>query len=352
MSADQTPPAGRTRRRGLVQCAGLLIAYACLISANAAEQRTTDDGRPIQVTFGGGSARGTFAAIGEGLGEMIRRQYPGSSYTYEPGSLVGAFARIVRGSLPIGIAGAAEITAALNGRKPYSRTYTQDDFSVVARIADRMQGYVVMRKDFADRYSLSTWSDIAKRKPPMRFSMGQLGNLSVYNQSTAFLNAIGVTRDDIEAWGGTIYLFPLRASIDLIKDNKADATFSAGFHPDARLFELERSTPIVFLPLGEGAVTRVAQEFGASIDHISAEHYGFLHSDYLSTSFGIYILAGPGATANQIYKITKALHKNFDMLTAMHPTLAAFEPSMLPKGEPYQLHPAAAQYYREVGLLR
>ena len=87
--------------------------------------RADDRGR-LDVTFGGGSAQGSFAAVGEALGEMIRREYPGSAYVYEPGSLAGALVRVARGQLPIGLAGQAELAAAIQGEEPYREALGKD----------------------------------------------------------------------------------------------------------------------------------------------------------------------------------------------------------------------------------
>lgn len=331
----------------------MALPMACLIgaTAHAAEPLVIDDRQAIEVTFGGASPHGVFAAMGEGLGEMIRREYPGSSYTYEPGTLAGAFVRTVRGELPFGLAGTAEITAALDGLKPFRRRYVLDEFTVVARIIHNITSYVAMRKDFAEHYDIKTWQDIAIRQPPMRFSMGQLGNLTVYRQASAYLDAIGVSRNDIEAWGGTIYQLPQRTSMELLKDGKADAAFSAGFHPDARVLELARATPVLLLPFGQTAIDKVANQFSAHIMSIPAEAYDFLDNDYPSTAFSAYIVASPHTDPALVYKVVKSLHTHFEILKEMHPSLAQSDQSMLPMSGAFKLHSAAKQFYREVGLL-
>jgi TRAP transporter TAXI family solute receptor len=181
--------------------------------------------------------------------------------------------------------------------------------------------------------------------------MGQLGNLTVYLQASAYLDAIGVKRDDIESWGGTIYQLPRRASMDLLKDDKADAAFSAGFHPDASVLELARATPVVLLPFGKSAINRVANQFNAQIVSIPEDAYDFLNEDYPSTAFSAYIVAGPSTDHELVYKVVKSIHAHFGILQGMHPSLAQSDQSMLSMHGAFQLHPAARQFYREAELI-
>ncbi len=304
----------------------------------------------LDVTFGGGSAQGSFSAVGEALGEMIRREYPGSAYVYEPGSLAGALVRVARGQLPIGLAGQAEISAALKGQAPYRRAYAADEFSIVARVADGMYAYVLARNDFLARHRIETLADVARDKIPVRVSLGQKGNLSVYNQARTIFGVSGLDEGSIKQSGGEVFYFPARASIDLIKDNRADMMFSAGFHPDARLFELVRATPVAMLPLGQEAIAAVTQEMGVEPAVIPPGLYEFLTLPYDSTSLPIYIVASPQTGDATVYKIVTALYKHFDYLRSLHPSFADYSADNLPRPGPFRLHPAAAAAYRDLGV--
>ena len=308
------------------------------------------DRRPIDITFGGGSAQGSFAAVGEALGEMIRREYPGSAYVYEPGSLAGAVVRVARGQLPIGLAGQAELVAALNGDAPYRRVYGPDEFSVVARVGDGMNAYVLARADFLAKNQIESLADIARQQVATRISFGQIGNLSVYNQAKAIFDFHGVDQDVIERFGGEVFFFPARASIDLLKDNRADMMFSAGFHPDARLFELVRATPVKMVPLGQAAIDALVERIGVEPAVIPPGIYDFLTEPYQSTSLPIYVVASPRTDDTAVYKIVTALYKHFDYLTKLHPSFAHYRADMLPRPGRFRLHPAAAEAYRDLGV--
>lgn len=333
---------------GTILFAGLLGAgsFSCAQAATV-----TDDGEPVDVTFAGGAAGGTFSAVGEAITEMIRREYPGSSPTYEPGSNAGAILGVAEGRYSMGLGAPIEMAIGFRGEPPFEKAVARDDVRIVARIADGMKAYFIGTKTFMERNGVRTLEDIAQKKLPVRISIGQQGNLSVVSQAEAFLAAHNLSVDEVKSWGGTVYHYPAGQSFDLMRDARADITFTAGWHPEGRILELARSIPITFIPVEQRAVDQVAEKFGVETAVIPKGTYTFLDEDYYTTSIGIYLIAGPKASDQEVYKVAKSLHRRFDYLRGVHKVFSTYEPDMLPESGPYELHPGAAQYYEEAGLL-
>lgn len=309
-----------------------------------------EDRVPLRVTFAGAAAQGTFAFLGEGIGEALRREYPGTSFTYQPGSIVGSVVQTVAGNFPFGLAGNAELAAAMRGEPPFPRVYQGDEFLVVARIIDQMLAYLVLREDVAQRYDIKSMADIATKHPSLRLAIGTRGNLSVYNQARAFFSSHGFGTKDIRRWGGAIYYQDRNSSMDLLRDGRIDGVFSAGFYPDPRLLETIRATPIRFIALGTDAVRQVAEEMHSGTGVIPAGVYDPLTVDYPSTALGIYVLASASTSEQDVYKVTRAIYRQFDYLRSLHPLMRDYQSAMLANSKPFSLHPGAARFYAQVGL--
>ena len=59
-----------------------------------------------------------------------------------------------------------------------------------------------------------------------------------------------------------------------------------------------------------------------------------------------------GASNEVAYGMTKALWTNLGLLTAAHAAAKAIDPKRALEGMPVPLHPGAAKYYKEVGILK
>lgn len=325
-------------------------ALFAVVLAGSGSVVAQEDLAPLQVVFAGAAPQGTFSFLGEGIGEALRREYPGTAFTYEPGSIAGSIVQTVAGKFPFGLAGNAELAAAMAGEAPFSRVYDRSEFLIVARIVDRMLAYMVLREEAAERYGIRSLADIAAKHPPLRLAIGTRGNLSVYNQARAFFAAHGMRIDDVPRWGGDILYQDRNSSVDLLKDGRIDGLFSAGFYPDPRLLELVRATPIRFLDLGADAVRQVAEQMHSGTGAIPAGAYAALAHDYPSTAFGIYVLAAPNTPEQDVYKVARAIYRQFDYLKSLHPLMKDYQPAILVQTQPFPLHPGAARFYAQVGL--
>jgi uncharacterized protein len=328
----------------------LWVAGVAVVSVASAGVAETIDTAPLDLTFAGGAAGGTFSAVGEAIGEMIRREYPGSSYTYEPGSNAGAILGVANGRYPMGLGAPIEMATAFRGQSPFDGVVPEENITIVARIADGMLGYFLASQAFVNEYGIHSLSDLADKKPPVRISVGQRGNLSVTSQAEAFLQRYSAPAGQIESWRGTLFYYPARQSLDLLRDNRADVVFSAGWYPDARISELARTVGLAFIPMDRSVVDEVADYFGVDTGTIPKDAYPFLEEDYYTTSIGIYIIAGPTAKDRDVYRVAKALHTQIDYLRSVHSAFSQYTAEMLVKAGKYRLHNGAEKYYREVGL--
>lgn len=339
---------GRTLT-GLGLCALVLLGGALVRHATAAPLQ--DDGAPINLTIAGGTAQGMFAVLGEAVTETVRRQYPGSALVYEPGNNAGSILRMLRGEVPLSLFAAGEINAAVKGEAPFRQAHAMSEFGVVARLIDGIIGYVVARQDFLQRYDIHDLAGLAARRPPLRLSTNQFGNVSTVLLGRAILGSHGIDEQAIKRWGGKDFHLPNSASFDLLGEGRLDMVITLGLHPEARLLMAARETRLALLPIGTAQLQQVVRDLGAGTGVIPAGTYDFLASDYVGPELSVGIAAGANVDPLVTYKIAKALHVHFTYLQSVHPALAGLDPRILVDAGVYPLHPGARAYYEEVGLL-
>jgi len=316
-------------------------------------QAGAEDRGPVTATVAGASAQGMFSLVGETVNEMVRREYPGSSITYEPGNNAGSFTRMLKGEVPLSTGHCdLEVQAALAGEAPYPRAYSKDDFGLVARVTDGLLLHVLARNDFLEKLGIKTFADLTKKRVPVRVSVNQKGNLTVYHQARAIFDYHGATEKDIIAWGGKIFYVPDNTAMDMMKDAKLDMIVSTSFPPDRRFVEMATATKISLVPLEPEAIDRIAAKLGLRTGVIKANSYSFQPKDYYATSTGCYLSAGKSVPDALTYKIAKAIYNHFSYYQSVHPVFKRYQKEMLVDKGNYQLHPGAEKFYREVGLLK
>ena len=65
-----------------------------------------------------------------------------------------------------------------------------------------------------------------------------------------------------------------------------------------------------------------------------------------------FLVTHEGVPDDEVYRMTKALFENLDALVAAHTAAKAIKRENAIKSLPVPLHPGAAKYYKEVGLLK
>lgn len=325
--------------------AGLIVLTAAPVTA--------EDRGPVKATVAGASAQGMFSLVGEAVNEMVRREYPGSSIVYEPGNNAGSFTRMLKGEVPFSTGHCdLEVQAAVAGEAPFPRAYSKEEFGLIARVTDGLLLHVVARSDFVDKHGIKTFADIVKKRIPLRVSMNQKGNLTVYHQARALFQQYGATESNILAWGGKIFYVPDNTAMDMMKDAKLDLIISSAIPPDRRFVEMATTTKVTMVLVEPAAVDSIAQKLGTRTGTIKANTYAFMPQDYYGMSTGCYFSAGKAVPEELAYKVAKAMYKHFDYYQSVHPVFKRHSREILIDKGPYNLHPGAEKLYREVGLLK
>jgi uncharacterized protein len=144
---------------------------------------------------------------------------------------------------------------------------------------------------------------------------------------------------------------PFGESVELMKNRQLDVTLqSAGLGVSA-LRDLAVSLPTVVVPIPADVVKKT-NDPAYVVATIPAKTYEGQTEDVQTAAVQNFLVTHDGVSDDTVYQMTKALWTNLDQLAAAHSAAKAIKLSDALAGMPIPLHPGAARYYKEVGVLK
>jgi len=328
----------------------LMAAVAAAFIASPATAETK-----YNLTVAGYSPGGLVSTIGIGMDQALARQFPGSTLTYQTSSGGLANAMLIStGKVPIGFITDGDLTVVVEGREPFKEPITNLRLLVKPYVgAMRFQmSHVMVSKDFADSNNLKSFADIAERKPRMRLVVNRPGN-NDGDVSIALLEAIGVSLDDVQKWGGQVIRAASREMTSLMLDRRADVVILGVSYAHPRIREMAQGREVVKLPISREAAEKAAKTWNGSLCEIKADEYDFLASDSYSACIGMGAYVRDDMDEATAYNLTKAMYEQIETYRSAHRLLkAAVTEKTLAETGPVPHHPGALRYMREKGLVQ
>ncbi len=163
----------------------------------------------------------------------------------------------------------------------------------------------------------------------------------------AILKGAGLSYADL----GRVEYLPFGESVELMKNRQIDATLiSAGLGVSA-IRDLATSVKMVIVSIPPAVVAKIDDPaYQAAV--IPANTYEDQTADVPTVAIGNVLVTRADLPADTVYKMTKAMFTHLPELVAAHSAAKAIKLENAVKGLPIPLHPGAAKYYREVGLIK
>lgn len=208
---------------------------------------------------------------------------------------------------------------------------------------------IFVTKDFAQRTGIKSLDDLKTRRLPVRIVTKPRGTLG-QAAGALQLEAHGITYDDIRKWGGSITETSVSDIVSLMKDKRADIWFDylAEGHPSAT--ELTQTADIVMLENSPEA-RRKLESYGFHPVLTKAGTWRGQNRDLQQLGGSTVLTCRYDLDDDVVYAIAKAIFENADEIRAAHASMQVFSEKAAWKA-PIPLHPAAARFYREQGLIK
>jgi len=250
--------------------------------------------------------------------------------------------RVAENEADVSVSLASGAWMAANGRGAYrDRRLAVRGLALVMHPGHYFYNFV--RRDLGIR----SFAEIAAKKPKLGLSVGNKGYIA--GQTTqAYLRHYGIELyRDIEAWGGTLYTSFAEAT-RLFIEGKANALMR----------ENTRLTPagvaasicdVVMLSMDQAIAEKLAAEFGTPVVEIPKGTLRGQDAPVLTVSNpGYPLVVGAHMTDELAYRLARAINDKSPQHYICEDIF--YSPRHAPEtGAP--LHPGAAAYYRDIGVL-
>jgi TRAP transporter TAXI family solute receptor len=158
---------------------------------------------------------------------------------------------------------------------------------------------------------------------------------------------------DLENAGFTFFRGNYSAQAQQFKDRNVDAVFTFLALPGAAVIEASVGRDLVLMDFPP-ALLKDLERFGIVAGKIPAGIYPKAANtrDVITARSGSVITTHKDVPEELVYRITKAIHENLDQVHKIHASLASYTLADGPTGTGVPLHPGAARYFKEKGVLK
>ena len=298
-------------------------------------------------TVGIGSA---WYNYGAGIADMVQRQLPpGSSIDVLPrAGGVGNIKLIQAGEIDFGISFAVTSAEGCGGFGTFPEKQTKVR-AVLGGLDVYYFGTLVSRKS-----GVTSWDEIAAAKNRFHLLTTAPGG-TVEQGVRQVLSLLGSSKEDIAKKGGEIEATQRSGAAESIRDGQAHgwaAVVTKG-HPAAT--QIVTVNDMLVLPLPDKVIAGMVQKYGWAPAEIPPNTFKGQTQPVKTVKAVSNILAGADVPEPIVYTFTKTVMENAARLPKIHAALADFDPKKA--ADPSfngncPLHPGAARYFKEVGLLK
>jgi len=322
----------------------VLATGAALLGLPARHAVAADRIRPVEFTTG--SPTGGWFPVAAAMAEMTNRYYDGQPLSIVPSA--GAVANVVRvgrGLSDLGISYAPFLRLGKQGNNEVFRTGYSDLRGVLAGTYNML--HFVVAQDSRVRKA----SDLKGLKPRLRVGSGPTGSTENFSWQE-MLKIVGVTARDIEGWGGRIELLTTQGRSDGWMNRQLDLAVFFITPPAAAVTEMMNARPASILDIEEPVRNALVERWGYRKVDLPANTYPGQTEVVHTLGMPWVVFARAQTDETLIYRLVKSVHEGKERLSHVSASFRKWNPAEMHEGLGIDVHPGAARYYREAGLMR
>ena len=165
-----------------------------------------------------------------------------------------------------------------------------------------------------------------------------------------YLEGLGSSLDDLAAKGADVQYISASEGMTAIKDGNVNTCNYQAAYPLSTLVEALASIEMRFIGLDETTAQHAVDTYGYSFSKIPAGTYQYQDSDVPSLCDTVILVINKDIDDAVAYNLAKALAENQEALLAANASFADMDVSKMAECG-IDLHPGAAAYYTEAGLM-
>ena len=256
---------------------------------------------------------------------------------------------VEQGKADIALSNVATSVWAMNGQELYAGKKATRIRALVGGLNPVYMAMMV-RNDYIAKTGNDTMDKIFSSKKPVRIVMKPQGS-NVPPTVDMILAAYGLDRAKIKANGGEIIQVDTAQIPDVIREGRADVLLDTVLKGHPMITEVSLTGDIRFVDLSEKARAALAKN-GVKPSQFPQWFKGQSGPTW-GADFGTELIARDDLPDDVAYTIVKTFIEKRADLAKAYPAFGAFDPkeAWKPENIGIPLHPGAARYYKESGLM-
>lgn len=304
--------------------------------------------KTYNVTVAGASPGGLWSLLGAGIDSALKAGFPGSTATYQTSG--GGFANIAlldKGSVELGIAHDQELLLAVKGGSPFKSPVKS--VRVISFLYTWAPMHVLVTRDFAEKYGIETFADLAAKKAPARIVVNKAGNISS-PVAIEMLKAIGASPENIKKWGGSLVYAASKEQTSLMQDRRIDVIVNSLFVKHRSIMQAAQAVDLKLLPISREVIEGVSAATGSTPFTIPGGKYDFAPNDTPTLTLSAVLAVNASMSDEDAYNITKALFENSGKIAGVHKAMNSLTTKVMSSESVVPYHDGALRYLKEAGL--
>lgn len=315
----------------------LLSSLALLLSLAACGAPPDEGGGKRTVTIATGGTSGTYYAVANALGSVLRSELTLSDLSVQASGASKANVFLIAD-------GEADM-ATLQGDV---LSYAHDGIDLFADDGAETSALWVTAL-YNETVQLIATPDITdiEQLRGKSVCVGDVGSGTEFN-ARQILEAYGMTFEDINAVNGSF-----SDGVESLKDKKVSAAFTVAGAPTTAIVDLSTTNDFNMLSLSDEAVAYLTEKYPfLTYDPLPIGIYSGIEQETKCVAVKAVLVASETLDEEIVYELVKAMYENQEALVGGHSKFQylTLENALSGRGDT-PLHPGAEKYYREVGLL-
>ena len=324
----------------------LTMAGVALLGLSMAFSAMAGEAKLEKISLASFKAGSGWYVMAQTMAKLIKGTLPTGSQVdvlpYSGG--VGNPMLLGQGKADMALGFPVETGLAIKGEAPYKKK--SPDVKVLVGNLDTYWYVFAVRADTP----IQSFAEIKAKKFPLRLAVMPKGSSGEWD-TRKVLEAYGITFDDIVAWGGKVTYVSFPTAVEMIKDGQADAFGQVCTPGHPSWMQLATMSKLRFLPISQQVAAKFSKEYGFRPSVLPKGTFPGVDHDVPVLGFATLLMATSKMSDDIAYKITKAICTGKEELVMAYKGAKAFDPQKAADVS-LPLHPGAAKYYRETGVLK
>ncbi len=213
-------------------------------------------------------------------------------------------------------------------------------------------GTIMFTDAFVQKTGYTTLEEVFEAKYPVRIVTKAPGSFGM-DGANDLLDCFGITWEDIDSWGDASYHIAPSQMTDMLKEGSADVSIDIVSIGQPAFTELCMTSTMHVIELKEETRAKMNEKGYNSMTMPANSWNG--QTEPVETVCGCEtILVRKDVPDDVVYALTKGICEKKDQIVELVPAMESFDPSTawMIEMTGVELHPGAAAYYKDAGLMK